>query len=106
MTAIENPLENEWVAHVDRGRIERWMASEDEKPEDFECDEWDSKTVDISNSVSAVADSPKSRRRIDHWRSICERLDVEMIDEASPVCRPDDRFLDYFIRQMCYGVFI
>jgi hypothetical protein len=59
-------LENEWVAHVDRGRIERWMASEDEKPEDIECDDWDSKTVDISDSVSAVADSPKSRRRIDH----------------------------------------
>jgi hypothetical protein len=83
-------LENEWAAHVDRGRIERWMDSEVETPEEIECDEWDSRTVDISDSVSAVADTPKSRRRIDHWRSICESLAVEMTEQANTDCEMTD----------------
>lgn len=83
-------LENLWIAHVDRDRIERWMASEDEKPEEIECDEWDSKTVEIWDSVSAIADTPKDRKRIDHWRSICEGLDVEMTDQADLDCEMTD----------------
>ena len=79
-------LENQWIAHVDRGRIVRWMESEDEMPTEAECDEWDSKTVDISDSVSAIADTCKSRKRIDHWRSMCESLDAEKIIEAGVEC--------------------
>ena len=83
-------LENQWIAHVDRGQIERWMALEDEKPEEIECDEWDSKTVEIWDSVSAIADTPKGRKRIARWRSMCENLDVEMTDQANIDCEMTD----------------
>ena len=71
-------LENLWIAHVDRRRIERWMNQEDDTPESADFDEWDSKTVDISDSVSAIADTFKSRKRIDRWRAMCEAVDVEV----------------------------
>jgi hypothetical protein len=79
-------LENQWIAYVDRGRIVRWMESEDGLPAEAECDEWDSKTVDISDSVSAIADACKSRKRIDHWRVMCELLDVERIVGSDGDC--------------------
>jgi hypothetical protein len=78
-------LEAELVEHVDRGRIHRWMEQEDEKTvHSAECDEWESKTVDVCDSVSIVADG-KDRRRIDRWRSMCETIaaDLPQIPEQS-----------------------
>ncbi len=65
-------LEKQGIAHVDRDRIESWIALEDETHAGIECDEWETKTVEIWDSISAIADTPKSRKRIAHWRSICD----------------------------------
>jgi predicted nucleic acid-binding Zn-ribbon protein len=69
-------LENEWIAFVDRNWIERWMEQEDNTLEEAHCDEWESKTVDISDSISAIADTFKSRKRIGYWRAMCKALDI------------------------------
>jgi hypothetical protein len=53
------------------------MEQKDKISQEAECDDWDSRTVDIWDSVSAVADSPKERKRIDHWRSMCELMDID-----------------------------
>ncbi|KAE9377024.1 hypothetical protein N431DRAFT_453402 [Stipitochalara longipes BDJ] len=71
-------LENDWITYIDRGRIEEWMDHDDETPGQADCDEWESKTVDISDSVSAIADTGKSRKRIDRWRAMCEMLSTEV----------------------------
>jgi hypothetical protein len=70
-------LEAQWIAHVDRDWIEKWIEQETEMPEETDCDEWDARTVDMWESVSVVADSCKVRKRIDHWRLACELLEVE-----------------------------
>ena len=50
---------------------------------DVECDDWDSRTIDIWDSVSAIA-TCKERKRIDHWRSVCGQLETEVnLDKGS-----------------------
>lgn len=63
------------AATVDKGSIAKWMAEIPE--EDFEgmtdvdLDDWDCRSVAISESGSMVAEG-SDRRRIDKWRSMCE----------------------------------
>lgn len=64
-------------AAVDRNFITAWTDTvEDAQSEDTkelqEPDEWDAKTVGISDSVSQV-DYSRNRRRIDRWREMCEQ---------------------------------
>jgi hypothetical protein len=67
-------LEAAWISHVDKGWIQNWMSdNEGESGGSNKCDDWDARTVDISDSVSVIANG-KDRSRIDRWRSICESL--------------------------------
>ncbi|KAF4634900.1 hypothetical protein G7Y89_g3189 [Cudoniella acicularis] len=43
---------------------------------DAEVDEWNSRPIDLSDSVSVVAES-KEKRRIDRWRLMCEQMALE-----------------------------
>ena len=72
-------LDAELLAGVDRDYIEGW-CTEIDGHEDQETlqrqftdawDEWDAKTVDISDSISLV-DRGRNRKRIDRWRESCE----------------------------------
>ncbi|GAB1732089.1 hypothetical protein NU195Hw_Modified_371t1 [Hortaea werneckii] len=63
------------AASVDRESIAKWMT---EVPEDdfegmtdVDLDDWDCRSVAISESGSMVAEG-SDRRRIDKWRSMCE----------------------------------
>jgi len=67
------------IEHVDRDKIQKWMSEDDDGhyfPTD--CDEWESKTIDLCDSVSVVAEG-KDRKRIDHWRLHCELLEIDAI---------------------------
>ncbi|PMD55686.1 uncharacterized protein K444DRAFT_595636 [Hyaloscypha bicolor E] len=67
-------LEAAWISHVDKGWIQNWMSDNEGESGGFnKCDDWDARTVDISDSVSVIANG-KERSRIDRWRSICESL--------------------------------
>lgn len=62
---------------VDRTSIQYWtesiVASQPEELEEpQEPDDWDAKTIGISDSVSQV-DGSRNRKRIDRWREICEQ---------------------------------
>ena len=71
-------LEAAFAGHVDRGRIERWMDEENKsKGHSTECDDWDSKSVEMCDSISVVAEG-KERNRIDHWRAECELQQLEV----------------------------
>jgi hypothetical protein len=71
-------MEVEMVQHVDRSRIERWMADKEDRPNhSTECDDWDSKTVDLCDSVSVVAEG-KEKARINRWQAVCEERRVEV----------------------------
>lgn len=71
------------AASVDRDSIAKWMTEVPEEdlegiPEedlegmiDFDLDDWDCRSVAISESGSMVAEG-SDRRRIDKWRSMCE----------------------------------
>ncbi|KAI7531113.1 hypothetical protein KC331_g14298 [Hortaea werneckii] len=65
------------AAGVDKHSIAKWMNEIPE--EDFEgmieadVDEWDCRSVAISESGSMVAEG-SDRRRIDKWRSMCEAI--------------------------------
>ena len=66
-------------AAVNRNFIQAWndtiVDSEPEENEDLEePDDWDAKTVDLSDSISLV-DHSRNRKRIDHWRRVCELRD-------------------------------
>lgn len=68
-------LEAELLASVDQEFIEAWRleigGDEDgETLQGQDSDEWDAKTVNISDSISLV-DRGRNRRRIDRWRDIC-----------------------------------
>jgi hypothetical protein len=64
------------VGHVDRDSIVKWMEEKDHRTfSPIECDTWESKTIDLSDSVSLVAEG-RERKRIDRWRSACELLEV------------------------------
>jgi hypothetical protein len=72
-------LENELVGGVDRGRIEKWMAEKEDKANySTDCDDWDSRTVELFDSVSVVAEG-KDRARIERWRALCEECRVGVL---------------------------
>lgn len=74
------------AAHVDRGRIERWMDEENNRPgQSTDCDNWDAKSVDLCDSVSVVAEG-RERKRIDRWRSTCELTKLEIQAETEGEC--------------------
>ena len=57
-----------------RAFIEAWQSDVPESPgevENPEVDDWDSKTIEIGDSLSDV-DYTRNRRRIDRWQFICE----------------------------------
>jgi hypothetical protein len=67
-------LEGAWINHVDKGWIQSWMSNnEGESGGSNKCGDWDARTVDVSDSVSVIANG-KERSRIDLWRSICQSL--------------------------------
>lgn len=64
-------------AAVDTTFIQSWNdnivdSGPEELEESREPDDWDARTVGISDSVSVV-DHSRNRRRIDRWREICEQ---------------------------------
>lgn len=65
------------VKNVDRGRIEAWrklVEEKDDPPEQLKngnTEEWESKSVEIYDSVTAVAEG-KERERIEKWWTMCE----------------------------------
>ncbi|KAK3636068.1 hypothetical protein LTR22_018915 [Elasticomyces elasticus] len=72
---------------VDRAAIEAWMAlvpecDTDEVPE-VDIDDWDAKSMGISDSMSMVAEDGE-RRRIDKWWAMCERTrgELEVVAES------------------------
>ena len=67
-------MEADMVAHVDRSRIERWMAEKEDRPnhsEDVDVDEWEARSVGLGDSISVVAEG-RERERIERWRRLCE----------------------------------
>jgi hypothetical protein len=79
-------MEADIAAHVDRGRIEKWMDEENDKQDQSpDCDNWDSESVGFGDSISVVAEG-KGRKRIDRWRSICERTKLEIRVETEEEC--------------------
>ncbi|KAK5700416.1 hypothetical protein LTR17_022949 [Elasticomyces elasticus] len=72
---------------VDRSAIEAWMelvpeCDTDEMPE-VDIDDWDAKSMGISDSMSMVAEDGE-RRRIDKWWAMCERTrgELEVVAES------------------------
>lgn len=80
-------LEEEMCASVDPARILNWLRklpdtsaviSDDARAQkaatvaqaDIDIDDWDAKSVEISDSASMVANGPE-RRRIDRWQAAC-----------------------------------
>jgi hypothetical protein len=74
-------MEADLVRLVDRERIERWMNEPDRSSRPADCDEWDSKEVGLCDSISVVAQG-KERKRIDHWRSMCELLEIDALGDG------------------------
>lgn len=68
--------EADMAAGVDRFFIYSWMDTTaeseewDDDPGLDPIDEWEVKSVDISDSISMVAEEPR-RTKIDHWRESC-----------------------------------
>lgn len=58
------------VRDLDRDRIAKWLEG-DEHPthSPVECDAWESKSIDLCDSISVVAGG-KERKKIDQWRSM------------------------------------
>jgi len=70
-------MEAAMVAHVDHDSIQKWMQGEDDsRNHSTECDQWDSRSVDLCDSVSVVAQG-RDRKRIDRWRSACDMVEVK-----------------------------
>ncbi|KAL9638066.1 MAG: hypothetical protein Q9164_001805 [Protoblastenia rupestris] len=74
---ILHPSQDQFGADsVDRERIGRWrsrlaaMEDVDDAISLVEVDEWDARTVQISDTISMV-DHSQNRRRIDRWRASC-----------------------------------
>jgi hypothetical protein len=69
------------IAHVDHERIRKWVYGEDDKGiHSKECDARETKTVDLCDNVSVVAEG-KDRRRINRWRSMYEELEADAVRE-------------------------
>ena len=67
-------MEANMISNVDRARIQDWLVKTANKTEPSdECDDWDARTVELSDSVSLVAEG-KERKRIDRWQAMCEYL--------------------------------
>ncbi|KAI7184737.1 hypothetical protein KC363_g7552 [Hortaea werneckii] len=69
------------AASVDKDSIARWMTEIPEEDfgglTDVDLDDWDCRSVAISESGSMVAEG-SDRRRIDKWRSMCETTRQEI----------------------------
>lgn len=68
-------FEAEMKAAVDKTSIRSWTdkivcSQPEELEERQEADDWDAKSIDISDSISLV-DHTRNRKRIDRWRDIC-----------------------------------
>lgn len=62
------------LANSDRPRVEKWLAKDtDELLEEVDVDEWEYKSVTISDSISLAA-TGRYRERIDQWRTMNERI--------------------------------
>lgn len=76
-------LEEDFITDVNTQKITRWMEREHDGDEDevesVEVDQWESRSVEISDSVSVVAEG-RERSKIDRWRSMCE--DIRLKPEA------------------------
>lgn len=73
--------EAQMTGHVDRSRIERWMKKADSVEEKLDlppqCDDWFFNDVDISDSISMVAEG-KERECIDRWQLMCNIMKYEI----------------------------
>jgi hypothetical protein len=64
------------IAHVDRNRIHRWMNGLEDNVEQLPkslSDEWNSRNVEMCDSVSITFQVRRERQRIDRWRATCDR---------------------------------
>lgn len=67
-------LERDMVQHVDRSRIEKWMAEKEDRPNhSADCDDWDSRTVELHDSISVVAEG-RRRRGLRNGESFVRRI--------------------------------
>ena len=70
-------VEQTMIGSVPSPKIRNWMSGIPERaPHTFnensnEADEWEAEDVEISDSVSMVAQDAGERRRIDQWRQVC-----------------------------------
>ncbi|TVY28197.1 hypothetical protein LHYA1_G003354 [Lachnellula hyalina] len=78
-------MEHDMVQHVDRVRIERWMAEkEDRLNHSTDCDDWEAKSIDICDSISLVAEG-KDRSRINRWQATCDEQRAEQESPEPPL---------------------
>ncbi|EHL03202.1 hypothetical protein M7I_0715 [Glarea lozoyensis 74030] len=76
-------IEHDLIDHVDSHRIEKWMGmTSDGEPAAPACDDWDFKSIGFGEGVSVIAEG-FSRKRIDHWRCVCEDTQRHMDDNIS-----------------------
>ena len=60
---------------VDHARIEAWMDDETSILDgDVDCDLWDFKPVELSDSISLIAEDPDERRWIARWKALTENM--------------------------------
>jgi phosphoribosylaminoimidazole-succinocarboxamide synthase len=84
-------MEADMVQHVDRSRIEKWMAEKEDRPNhSTDCDDWDSRTVELYDSISVVAEG-KEKARIEKWRKLCEENKVKIPSELAREDLEDDQ---------------
>lgn len=56
-------MEAAWIAHVDRGWIHSWIDQFEDPPEQVaECDDWASRTVEISDSIGVINEVTEGRK--------------------------------------------
>ena len=62
---------------IEKGSRIGWSTRTIKRSLSNEWDNWDAKTVGLSDSVSLVAEG-KERRRMDQWQTMCELLGLEI----------------------------
>ena len=75
-------LEKAWAAGVDRERIHRWMENNSDVNHTEWVDEWDVRSVGLSDSISLIAEGLE-RKTIDRWRAMCEQHPIKLLADES-----------------------
>ena len=83
-------LEERLCHDIDRVRISRWLREvpdrdssgrgdpEESKDREIDVDDWDARTVQISDTASMVAEG-RAKRRIEKWQATCAKINMHSI---------------------------